>query len=800
MFTNKALLRKRKAFTLIELLIVIAIIGILFIVLVSKVDFATDKAKATGVQTDFRSFQIAVETVAREKGGFNKFGWDIGDLNADHIRNSYDTGDTNQDGIKQDNEIWIGHKEYAETWTGVYTLIKPGTNVLDETALIELEAAINANLDPKLHIRINADGTIIMANGATDPWGCEYTGQYLSNAVIDELDSGAIVFYSSGPNKVLNINTNVANGEAINFNKNGDVTGTDDLAIVVIYTYTNGYGEVKTTTDGFSNNIRPNNSAPGNNVETVDPGEVEFEELTPGLYKPGSNWGKILYTWDDLIELGVITSKGAVVDGMQDFLEGDLVVGNISTFQYCAFKNCKKITGVYIPSTVRYTGSSGMSGEAFGPFSYCTGLKFVKFDENCTMSSTAIAMFYGCTNLTEIHLPKTLTSIGYASFGGCTNLKNFYYYGDVEDWCKISFGEYGLSLSADAKVYFNGKLVKDIVIPESITKIGNSQFYGFNWVESITLHDGITSIGDHAFSKTNIKEMYIPDGITQIPYGCFYGCTRMEYLSLPASINKTGSTVAGYVFSGCTGLKLVEYRGTLEQWINIEHRDSESNPATFSESFTTIDGIPSTYTIPEYMTTIPFMSFAGIKGLNKVILHDGVTEIKNYAFFKCSNLSEIVLGNNIQRIGDNYSKTTLLDTNLQYTEYNNGLYLGTSQNPYYALCGIVDKNIKSFEMHSDTVLIKDYAFYTSFSCKNVTLSPNLRYIGSYAFQYCGITTITLPTSIQIIYSSALYTSYLKEIIYNGTVTEWNNIIKDTRILYESNKPEIQCTDGNVVQQ
>ena len=50
---------KRKAFTLIELLIVIAIIGILFIVLVSKVDFATDKAKASGVQTDFRSFQMA---------------------------------------------------------------------------------------------------------------------------------------------------------------------------------------------------------------------------------------------------------------------------------------------------------------------------------------------------------------------------------------------------------------------------------------------------------------------------------------------------------------------------------------------------------------------------------------------------------------------------------------------------------------------------------------------------------------------------------------------------------------------
>ena len=69
----------RKAFTLIELLIVIAIIGILFVVLVSKVDFATDKAKTTGVQTDFRSFQVAFETVSRENAGFNTLGWDTGD-------------------------------------------------------------------------------------------------------------------------------------------------------------------------------------------------------------------------------------------------------------------------------------------------------------------------------------------------------------------------------------------------------------------------------------------------------------------------------------------------------------------------------------------------------------------------------------------------------------------------------------------------------------------------------------------------------------------------------------------------
>ena len=99
-YKNKSLF-KRKAFTLIELLIVIAIIGILFIVLISKVDFATDKAKATGVQTDFRSFQVAIESVAKENAGLATFGWDTGDSNGNRIRDSYDKGDTNQNG-KQD--------------------------------------------------------------------------------------------------------------------------------------------------------------------------------------------------------------------------------------------------------------------------------------------------------------------------------------------------------------------------------------------------------------------------------------------------------------------------------------------------------------------------------------------------------------------------------------------------------------------------------------------------------------------------------------------------------------------------
>ena len=230
---NKSFMTKKKAFTLIELLIVIAIIGILFIVLVSKVDFATDKAKATGVQTDFRSFQVAFDTVAKENAGFNTFGWDTGDTNADRVRNSYDKGDTNKNGKQDEGEVFIGSKEYGEEWTEVYTLVKPGTtfsnNGYDAEAVFALESAINKNLDPKLHITIDAKtGNITMANQAQDPWKTEYHGYYITNAEVDNKDRGAIVIYSNGANQEWGSSHTSTNG-VVTINVPGNnVYGKDD--------------------------------------------------------------------------------------------------------------------------------------------------------------------------------------------------------------------------------------------------------------------------------------------------------------------------------------------------------------------------------------------------------------------------------------------------------------------------------------------------------------------------------------------------------------------------------------------
>ena len=263
----------KKAFTLIELLIVIAIIGIPFIVLVSKVDFATDKAKATGVQTDFRSYQMAFETVAKENAGFTTFGWDTGDEDMDGIRDSRDEKDLDESGDQNGSEEdFTGRKVYVEDFTGIYSLMEYGvTDAYDEDALARLETAINANLDPKLHITIDENGLITMANGAQDPWKTEYQGYLLTTN--SKEDRGAIVLYSLGANAELGSVAKLDDGVVtVTIKTVGDdamdgiygydrasatdnnKAGKDDYSLATVYTYKNGYGEVISTTTGFSNN------------------------------------------------------------------------------------------------------------------------------------------------------------------------------------------------------------------------------------------------------------------------------------------------------------------------------------------------------------------------------------------------------------------------------------------------------------------------------------------------------------------------------------------------------------------
>ena len=112
---------KKKAFTLVEILIVVAVIGILFVSLVPRIDFAGDKARETGIKNDFRSFELAAEQVIRENAGFAGFA-DVEELCGDNGINLYLDEALQFDGTTTESAK-------NDQWNQPYTvqIVKPAT-------------------------------------------------------------------------------------------------------------------------------------------------------------------------------------------------------------------------------------------------------------------------------------------------------------------------------------------------------------------------------------------------------------------------------------------------------------------------------------------------------------------------------------------------------------------------------------------------------------------------------------------------------------------------------------------------
>ena len=740
-YKNKLLSKKRKAFTLIELLIVIAIIGILFIVLISKVDFATDKAKATGVQTDFRSFQMAFDTVAKENAGFNTFGWDTGDANQDGIRNSYDEGDNGagggiaQNGIQDGTEVFTGHKVYAETFTKIYSLKKNGTGSYDREALNRLETAINANLDPKLHITIKDDGEIVMANGAQDPWNKEYHGYYITNAEADKKDRGAIVIYSDGANNEFGSEHTIANGIVKISIPGNNKAGKDDYSIVSLYTYVNGYGEVKNITSGFSNNqtmlggsgIGDNNNVPvvpgspdtPDNPETPD---NPYENLEAGLYETGSNYQKQLYSWQELMDEGIIGMFGKYVLD-HDRFEGDLVLPReMDSVPWDAFPN-SKITSIVFPEVTSEIGTNVISG---------------------------------CTNLSEIILWPT-AKIGYSS--NLTSLKTVRFMGTMQEWCNIERSEW---LSKCDEIYINGELVTDIKFDSSVTKIKSNSFYGYRGLKSVEIPENVI-VGRSVFRESSVESVIINTELND--ESIFYDCKKLKNVT----INK--SSTEQLVFASCTAIENlyvgkdvrqfgywsffnvwqainIYFDGTVEDWCEfIVESDLYSLPFASANSKLYIQGeLVENLVIPSGVTKINDYVFSKYCGLKSVTIPSTVENIGTGAFYQCANLTTVNLSEGIKSVG---SKAFMDCKKVTTISIPNSLESIDSEAFFnmYSVQG-------TLQLGNNLKTIGKEAFY-NWRVKSIIISDSVESIGERAFNNCiSATTLVIGSNVKTLGAEA----------------------------------------------
>ena len=134
----------------------------------------------------------------------------------------------------------------------------------------------------------------------------------------------------------------------------------------------------------------------------------------------------------------------------------------------------------------------------------------------------------------------------------------------------------------------------------------------------------------------------------------------------------------------------------------------------------------SSITIPESVISIGASAFMSCSNLTAITIPNSVTDIESYAFEDCYDLKSIILSESITKIDRN---VFFWCYKLVYNEFDNACYLGTADNPYFALIKAKSTDITSCKIHDNCQIIANGAFD---NCENLQYNEydNVLYLGS----------------------------------------------------------------------
>ena len=408
------------------------------------------------------------------------------------------------------------------------------------------------------------------------------------------------------------------------------------------------------------------------------------------------------------------------------------------------FVECEKITNIIIPDTVTSIGKYA--------FAECKAVQTITLGNN--VASIGYSAFYYCDKITSITIPDSVVSIGSDAFYSCLNLSN-------------------------------------ITIGNSVTRVGESAFNNTAYYKEATnWNNSVLYIGNILIrAKSGLPNEYsILDNTTCVADAAFYNFTDLTSIIIPNSIIAIGRDA----FSGCTGLISV-YINDLSSFCGIQFNSVKSNPLAYAQKLYVNNELLTDLVISDSITNISALAFYNyisvlesitvskdnqvydsrddcnaiinsennslILGCKNTVIPNTVTNIGDYSFYGCNDLTNASIPNTVTNIGAYaFCSTGLMSVSIPESVTNIGVSAFSKCN------SLSDATI-------ECSIIGDSAFHSCVELSNLSISNNTTHIGSFSFYNCSyLTSVTIPNSVTYIGRNAFDSTGITSVIIPNSVT------------------------------
>lgn len=436
-------------------------------------------------------------------------------------------------------------------------------------------------------------------------------------------------------------------------------------------------------------------------------------------------------------------------------------------------------SGIIISEDINYIGGT--------VFQNNTKISEVTLHDN--LKGIGREAFSGCSNLTSLTIPKSVTFIGTSAIPSTckiyvyrpsagydyrstnrvvlnayytTGNDTFYYVvkadGNIEIiGCETTSTEITVPTDIDGVVvdeigdygFKNCTTISSITIPSNILNVGEYAFVGCTGLVNATIPTTVNNVGDYAFKDcTGLVNVTISEGVENLGEGVFYNCTSL----VEAVVPDTAKTVGAYAFYNCDSMTTATIGITADAIGEYAFYGSEKlNTIVIGISVKSIGDYAfyncalTRVTVPAATTYIGKYAFYSNNPMTKATLRKGIVEIDDFAFAECTSMESINFPSSITTIGkgsfENCSSLASLSLPTSLTSLGSYAFSGCS-------------SIPSVTIPAQITVINDGVFNMCSALATVTFESNATSIGYEAFRGCSFAEIALPNTVETINGNA----------------------------------------------